>query len=153
MQTQCNCCPGFTGISMYVGLLISPQGLYVADILHVLSRAATCHTGGQNIIESEKTLDKDALVENLEGGYKYESIVTQVRSEALTSAHRCVHSVARQFSSSLPFPLRGTCSRGATVTVTTASNRLPSLHISLNSATQKYPFCCIRAVSIFRRIL
>lgn len=40
--------------------------------------AAACHTGGQNIIESEKTLEKEALVEYLKGGYNYDAIVTQV---------------------------------------------------------------------------
>lgn len=38
----------------------------------------TCHTGGMNIIEEEKTLEKDALIENLEGGFNYDAIVNQV---------------------------------------------------------------------------
>ena len=29
-----------------------------------------CHTGGQNIIESEKTLEKESLVEYLDGGVR-----------------------------------------------------------------------------------
>ena len=39
---------------------------------------AACHAGGQNVIQNEKTLQKDALVEYLAGGFKEASIVTQV---------------------------------------------------------------------------
>ena len=39
---------------------------------------AACHAGGNNIFEPKKTLQKDALVEYLAGGFKEESIVTQV---------------------------------------------------------------------------
>ena len=39
---------------------------------------AACHAGGQNVIQNEKTLQKDALVEYLAGGFKETSIVTQV---------------------------------------------------------------------------
>ncbi len=40
--------------------------------------AATCHTGGQNVIESEKTLERDALIEYLDGGFSTASIERQV---------------------------------------------------------------------------
>ena len=39
---------------------------------------AACHAGGQNVIQNEKTLQKDALTEYLAGGFKETSIVTQV---------------------------------------------------------------------------
>jgi len=39
---------------------------------------AACHAGGNNVIQAEKTLKKDALVEYLAGGFKEESIVYQV---------------------------------------------------------------------------
>lgn len=41
--------------------------------------AATCHTGGQNVIESDKTLERDALVEYLDGGFSTASIERQVQ--------------------------------------------------------------------------
>lgn len=39
---------------------------------------AACHAGGNNVIQNEKTLRKDALEQYLSGGLKPESIVTQV---------------------------------------------------------------------------
>lgn len=39
---------------------------------------AACHAGGNNVIQAEKTLRKDALVQYLSGGFKEESIVYQV---------------------------------------------------------------------------
>ena len=39
---------------------------------------SACHAGGQNVIQAEKTLQKDALVEYLAGGFKEASIRTQV---------------------------------------------------------------------------
>ncbi len=42
------------------------------------ANCAACHAGGNNVIQAEKTLKKDALVEYLAGGFKEESIVTQV---------------------------------------------------------------------------
>ena len=39
---------------------------------------AACHAGGNNVIQNEKTLQKDALTEYLAGGFKEASIVTQV---------------------------------------------------------------------------
>lgn len=39
---------------------------------------AACHAGGNNVIQTEKTLRKDALTAYLAGGLKPESIVTQV---------------------------------------------------------------------------
>jgi len=39
---------------------------------------AACHAGGNNVIQSEKTLRKEALEQYLAGGLKEASIVTQV---------------------------------------------------------------------------
>ena len=39
---------------------------------------AACHAGGNNVIQAEKTLKKDALTSYLSGGFKEESIVYQV---------------------------------------------------------------------------
>ena len=45
---------------------------------------AACHAGGNNVIVSQKTLRKEALIEYLSGGYKEASIVTQVRGTKKT---------------------------------------------------------------------
>lgn len=39
---------------------------------------AACHAGGNNVIQNEKTLRKDALSQYLDGGLKEASIVSQV---------------------------------------------------------------------------
>lgn len=39
---------------------------------------AACHAGGQNIVEADKTLDKEALERYLAGGFNEKSIVAQV---------------------------------------------------------------------------
>jgi len=39
---------------------------------------AACHAGGNNVIQNEKTLRKDALTSYLAGGFSEGSIVTQV---------------------------------------------------------------------------
>jgi len=39
---------------------------------------ATCHSGGQNILEADKTLEKEALEQYLAGGFSEASIVKQV---------------------------------------------------------------------------
>jgi cytochrome c5 len=44
------------------------------------NNCAACHTGGANVVQAEKTLQKDALVQYLDGGFKVESIVTQARA-------------------------------------------------------------------------
>lgn len=38
----------------------------------------TCHSGGQNILESDKTLEREALEQYLDGGFSEASIVKQV---------------------------------------------------------------------------
>lgn len=47
--------------------------------------AAACHTGGANVVQAEKTLQKDALVAYLDGGFSVDSIVKQV--SCVTSPH------------------------------------------------------------------
>jgi len=44
------------------------------------ANCAACHAGGQNVIQNEKTLYKDALTQYLDGGMKESSVVYQVRS-------------------------------------------------------------------------
>jgi len=44
-----------------------------------MNTCAACHAGGQNIVASEKTLEKEALEEYLAGGFNEAAIVTQVR--------------------------------------------------------------------------
>merc|ERR1719378_1030248 len=39
---------------------------------------AACHAGGNNVIQNEKTLRKEALEQYLDGGLKEESIIKQV---------------------------------------------------------------------------
>jgi len=57
--------PAFAGDAANGGLIFS-------------ANCAACHAGGNNVIQAEKTLKKDALVSYLAGGFKEESIVTQV---------------------------------------------------------------------------
>jgi len=57
--------PAFAGDADAGGLIFS-------------ANCAACHAGGNNVIQAEKTLKKDALVEYLAGGFKEESIVYQV---------------------------------------------------------------------------
>ncbi len=40
--------------------------------------AAACHQGGRNVVISEKTLDKAALEQYLDGGFNVEAITYQV---------------------------------------------------------------------------
>ncbi|BDA47667.1 Cytochrome c6 at C-terminar half [Coccomyxa sp. Obi] len=42
------------------------------------NNCAACHTGGANVVQAEKTLQKDALVAYLDGGFSVDSIVKQV---------------------------------------------------------------------------
>ena len=63
-------------------MLASPQAAFAADLSageQIFSgNCAACHAGGNNVIQSEKTLQKDALVEYLTGGFSEKSIITQV---------------------------------------------------------------------------
>lgn len=42
--------------------------------------AAACHTGGQNSVQVEKTLEKAALEQYLDGGFNVDAIITQVKA-------------------------------------------------------------------------
>ena len=43
-----------------------------------VNNCAACHSGGQNVIMPEKTLEKDALDKYLAGGRNKDSVITQV---------------------------------------------------------------------------
>nr|BAC54100.1 precursor cytochrome c6 [Chlorella vulgaris] len=44
------------------------------------NNCAACHMGGQNSVQPEKTLQKAALEQYLEGGFSVASIITQVEN-------------------------------------------------------------------------
>ena len=62
------------------GVAVAPA--FAADIDNGASvfagNCAACHAGGNNVIQNEKTLRKEALDQYLAGGLKEASIVTQV---------------------------------------------------------------------------
>mmetsp|Transcript_1697 Transcript_1697/g.5169 ORF Transcript_1697/g.5169 Transcript_1697/m.5169 type:complete len:144 (-) Transcript_1697:181-612(-) len=62
--------------------VLSPMAAFAADISNgatiFAGNCAACHAGGNNVIQTEKTLRKDALDQYLEGGRKESSVVTQV---------------------------------------------------------------------------
>ena len=63
-------------------LTLAPFAAFAADIeagAQVFAgNCAACHAGGNNVIQNEKTLRKEALEQYLEGGLKPSSIVYQV---------------------------------------------------------------------------
>lgn len=60
----------------------SPMSAFAADIDNgatiFAGNCAACHAGGNNVIQTEKTLRKEALDQYLEGGRKESSVVYQV---------------------------------------------------------------------------
>ena len=64
--------------------LISVAPAFAADLdagAQVFAgNCAACHAGGNNVIQYEKTLRKEALEQYLEGGLKESSIIYQVRA-------------------------------------------------------------------------
>ena len=62
------------------GVAVAPA--FAADIDNGASvfagNCAACHAGGNNVIQNEKTLRKEALDQYLAGGLKEASIITQV---------------------------------------------------------------------------
>ena len=44
------------------------------------NNCAACHSGGVNVIAEEKTLEKAAIEEYLEGGFTEKAIINQVRN-------------------------------------------------------------------------
>jgi len=65
------------GASLFLG-----QPAFAADLeagAQVFAgNCAACHAGGNNVIQNEKTLRKEALEQYLDGGLKEASIITQV---------------------------------------------------------------------------
>lgn len=61
---------------------VAPATVFAADLengaLVFAGNCAACHAGGNNVIQAEKTLRKDALEQYLAGGLKEASIVSQV---------------------------------------------------------------------------
>mmetsp|Transcript_18860 Transcript_18860/g.58047 ORF Transcript_18860/g.58047 Transcript_18860/m.58047 type:complete len:144 (+) Transcript_18860:292-723(+) len=62
--------------------LFAPVAAHAGDIENgaqiFAGNCAACHAGGNNVIQTEKTLKKDALDAYLDGGRKEASVVTQV---------------------------------------------------------------------------
>ena len=62
------------------GMAVGPA--FAADIDNgaavFAGNCAACHAGGNNVIQNEKTLRKEALEQYLAGGLKESSIITQV---------------------------------------------------------------------------
>lgn len=65
-----------------IASLLTVAPVFAADIEAGASvfngNCAACHAGGNNVIQNEKTLRKEALDQYLEGGLKTTSIVYQV---------------------------------------------------------------------------
>ena len=68
--------------AIFAGVLSAAPIAFAADLdagAQVFAgNCAACHAGGNNVIQNEKTLRKDALDQYLTGGLKPESIVYQV---------------------------------------------------------------------------
>ena len=62
--------------------LAGPSTTFAADVeagsLVFAGNCAACHAGGNNVIQNEKTLRKEALEQYLDGGLSEKSIVNQV---------------------------------------------------------------------------
>lgn len=78
-QIKAACCA--TAVAM---ALFSPTPALAADLGNGKNvfegNCAACHAGGQNVIQAEKTLEKAALEEYLDGGFKESAIVYQVKN-------------------------------------------------------------------------
>merc|ERR1711988_1609455 len=68
--------------AFFAGAMIMSPAAFAKDIeageAVFAGNCAACHAGGNNVIQNEKTLRKEALDQYLAGGLKPESIVTQV---------------------------------------------------------------------------
>ena len=68
--------------AFFAGAMAIAPSAYAADLdagANVFAgNCAACHAGGNNVIQNEKTLRKEALESYLDGGLKVESIVYQV---------------------------------------------------------------------------
>ena len=71
------------GTAAVVGICAThPSAVNAADLVFGAevfnNNCAACHTGGNNVIDSQKTLRKEDLEKYLAGGYNIDAIVTQV---------------------------------------------------------------------------
>jgi cytochrome c6 len=68
--------------AMAAGISLAPATVFAVDLDNgaqvFAGNCAACHAGGNNVIQNEKTLKKEALEQYLTGGLKPESIVYQV---------------------------------------------------------------------------
>jgi cytochrome c6 len=68
--------------AFFAGAMAFAPAVYAADLeagAQVFAgNCAACHAGGNNVIQNEKTLRKEALEAYLDGGLKEASIMTQV---------------------------------------------------------------------------
>lgn len=62
-------------------------------LMEALFSTAACHTGGANVVQAEKTLQKDALVAYLDGGFNVNAIVNQARSLCCQDFIEDVHAI------------------------------------------------------------
>eukprot|EP00274_Cyanoptyche_gloeocystis_P005037 CAMPEP_0196654304 /NCGR_PEP_ID=MMETSP1086-20130531/4012_1 /TAXON_ID=77921 /ORGANISM="Cyanoptyche gloeocystis , Strain SAG4.97" /LENGTH=150 /DNA_ID=CAMNT_0041985989 /DNA_START=80 /DNA_END=532 /DNA_ORIENTATION=- len=61
------------------GILVVSAPVFAADGKAIFTaNCAACHTGGNNVIQAEKTLKKAALEQYLDGGYNVDAIKYQV---------------------------------------------------------------------------
>jgi cytochrome c6 len=71
----------FAGVAA-AAIALAPGAVFAKDIENgaqvFAGNCAACHAGGNNVIQNEKTLRKEALDQYLAGGLKETSIVTQV---------------------------------------------------------------------------
>jgi cytochrome c6 len=80
---QMNAVSRFSAGALFVGAAFAlSQPVFAADLeagAQVFAgNCAACHAGGNNVIQNEKTLRKEALEQYLDGGLKESSIITQV---------------------------------------------------------------------------
>jgi len=59
-------------------LAVSPMAAFADGQGVFEGNCAACHAGGQNVIMPEKTLEKEALEEYLDGGFNEAAVVKQV---------------------------------------------------------------------------
>ena len=68
--------------TLAAGALLAPFAAFAGDIESgetlFAGNCAACHAGGQNVIMPEKTLEKEALSEYLDGGANPGAVVKQV---------------------------------------------------------------------------
>mmetsp|Transcript_6174 Transcript_6174/g.6373 ORF Transcript_6174/g.6373 Transcript_6174/m.6373 type:complete len:144 (+) Transcript_6174:71-502(+) len=72
----------FVAAAIASSMILSPMAVMAADIENggavFGGNCAACHAGGNNVVQTEKTLRKEALDQYLTGGLSEKSIITQV---------------------------------------------------------------------------